>query len=380
METISLIPETTLDWIIASIAATAFLVQLVYYLVVMTKVSRPEINTPLHHCPPVTVIVCAKNESANLQKYLPKILEQDYPNFEVVVVNDSSTDDSDMVLAHLKIQYPNLYYTTIPVDRRFSHSKKLAVSIGIKAAKNEHLLLTDADCIPASDQWIRLMMGGFVEKGKELVIGYSPYIRQKGMLNRLVRYETFWNGVQYLGFALMGKAYMGVGRNMAYTKALFERNHGFSRHVYLVSGDDDLFVNDAATPVNTAVVVAPESQTLSDSVTHLGDWIIQKSRHLTTAPLYRWRFKFLLSVEPFSRQVVWLVALYSIIFNTFAAVGIGLLLLKLLIQLIVLASAAKKLGERKIYFASLLFDFYIPFILGYIYVRNIFRPKQVKWK
>ncbi|PZX20765.1 cellulose synthase/poly-beta-1,6-N-acetylglucosamine synthase-like glycosyltransferase [Breznakibacter xylanolyticus] len=380
METISLIPENSVSWVLASIGAAACLVQVLFYLIVMRKVSRPFPTVHSSRLPAVSVVVCAKNEAANLSKFLPIILTQDYPQFEVVVVNDASTDDSDMVLAQMKISYPNLYYTTIPVDRRFLHSKKLAVNIGIKAAKYEHLLFTDADCMPESDHWIRLMMSGFASPGKELVVGYSPYARLKGMLNCWVRYETFWNGLQYLGFALMGKAYMGVGRNMAYTKSLFQRNSGFSRHVYLASGDDDLFVRDAATPDNVAVVVAPGSKMRSQPVTSWGNWMMQKARHLSTAPLYQPKFKFLLSCEPVSRELLWGIALYSVIFNTFAAVGAGLLLVKLLIQLVVLGKGAKKLEEGKIYWSSLLFDFIIPIILGYIYVRNYFRPNRIKWK
>ena len=380
METISLIPITTVDWVIASVAVAACIVQVIYYLVVMNKVSRPRSESTNSHLPPVSVIVCAKNEADNLIKFLPTILEQDYPNFEVIVVNDASTDDSDMVLSNMKIKYPQLYYTSIPLDIRFSHTKKLAVNIGIKAAKYEHLLFTDADCLPMSNQWIRLMIAGFGEQGKELVVGYSPYKKEKGMLNRFVRYETFWNGVQYLGFALMGKCYMGVGRNMAYTKSLFNKNNGFSKHIYVASGDDDLFINEVSTKTNTAVVFTPDSQTSSLAVRHFGDWLLQKARHLSTAPLYKKGNVRLLLIEPVSRQIVWVLSLYSIIFNTFVPIGAGVLFIKLLVQLIVLSRAAKKVGERKIYWASLLLDFYIPFILGYIYVRNRFRTKKIQWK
>lgn len=380
LETNFLMPLSIVDWVVASALGLAFVVQLFYYFTVMGRVGRFRVAkfNPKH--PPVSVIVCAKNESKNLEAYLPLLISQDYPVFEVIVVNDSSTDDSDMVLARFKTQYPNLYYTSIPADRKFVHSKKLAVSVGIKAAKYEHLLFTDADCYPTSQSWIREMMTGFAADGTQLVVGYSPYDKEKGMLNRLIRYDSFWNGVQYLGFAIKGNAYMAVGRNMAYTKSLFIKTGGFSSHIYIDSGDDDLFVQEAADKRNTAVVLEPVSQMRTKARRSFGAWIAQKARHLSTAPRYRFSHKFLLMLEPISRQSFWLLTFYALILQRFWIPAAALLLIRSVVQLAVLQKAAKKIGENKIYWAVLLFDFVLPFILGYLYVGNIFRTKKIKWK
>jgi poly-beta-1,6-N-acetyl-D-glucosamine synthase len=380
LETNLLMPLSVVDWVAASLLAFAFFVQVIYYLTVMNRVGRFKPRFKSSSQPPVSVIVCAKNESDNLKQYLPLLMGQDYPHFEVIVVNDSSSDDSEMVLAGLKEQYPNLYYTTIPLDKRFRHSKKLAVNIGVKAAKHEHLLFTDADCYPVSKTWISELMNGFSEPGKSLVIGYSPYLKVKGMLNRFIRYDAFWNGVQYLGFAINGRAYMGVGRNMAYTKTLFSSVGGFNSHIYIESGDDDLFVQQAANRKNTNVVISPSAHTLTVAQQTFGGWVAQKARHLSTAPLYKFSHRFVLGLEPFTRQTFWLIAFYALILQKFWAVALGLWFVRWVVQFFVLKRAAKRLNENKIYWALFLFDIVLPFILGYLYIGNLFRTKQIKWK
>ena len=329
---------------------------------------------------PISVIICGRNESENIQKYLPLILTQDYPEFEVIFVNDSSEDDSDLYLSVLKKKYSNFYYTTIPSDKKFIHSKKLAINIGIKAAKHDHLLFTDADCQPTSDQWIKQMATGFSNSNKELIIGYSPFEKRKGLLNCLIRYDSFWNGVQYLSYAIKGKAYMGVGRNLAYTKSLFKRNNGFNKFNNIISGDDDLFINQFANKNNTSVVISSDSQMVTTPSKSFGDWHRQKLRHLSTAPFYKTIHKIKLINESLSRQILWFAAIYSVFFHNFVIIACGFLIVKLIVQLVILKGAAKKVNEGKIYWSALIFDFLLPIILFIFHTENRFRSKQIKWK
>ncbi len=196
--------------------------------------------------PPVSVIICAKNESKNLSDFLPSILTQDYPNYEVIVVNDGSTDESEIVLANLERTYKHLYHTYIPENVKVMSPKKLALTVGIKAAKYDYLLFTDADCQTVSDKWIANMMRNFSPE-TDFVLGYGAYEQKPGFLSHLVSYDTFFILLQYMGFAYRGKTYMGVGRNMAYRKQLFFDRKGFASILHLQSGDDDLFINKAAT-------------------------------------------------------------------------------------------------------------------------------------
>ncbi|WP_374163362.1 glycosyltransferase [Arcticibacter sp. MXS-1] len=201
---------------------SAFIVQLYFILLKHTRLRSYQEEEWQESADqlPVSVIICARNEQKNLEENLPLVLEQDYKNFEVVVVNDCSSDDSHLVLQRYAAQYPHLKIVNISEHARFKHGKKFAVTLGIKAASHEYLLFTDADCRPASQHWVDLIQRKF-QGGREIVLGYSPYARKGGILNALIRFETFFTGLNYLSFSLAGRPYMGVGRNLAYTRSLF---------------------------------------------------------------------------------------------------------------------------------------------------------------
>ncbi|HRN42908.1 MAG TPA: glycosyltransferase, partial [Vicingus sp.] len=188
-----------------------FVVQLIYYLGIFSRFAfykRKEKH--IHSFEPVSVVICAKNERDNLLNFLPEFLAQDYPTFEVIVVNDHSIDDTVDVLKAYSLQFPNLKVVTVPDNDRFYGSKKFALTLGIKAAQYENILLTDADCRPTSNQWIKLMSNYPVNKS--IVLGFGAYQKQPGMLNKLIRFETLFTAMQYFSFALCKMPYMGVGR------------------------------------------------------------------------------------------------------------------------------------------------------------------------
>src|SRR6185436_3860360 len=158
--------------------------------------------------------------------------------------------------------------------------------IGIREAKHEILLLTDADCVPASEFWIQHMQDAY-DENIDVVLGYGAYHKTKDFLNKLIRFETFHTALQYLSYALAGMPYMGVGRNLSYKKSLFFRHKGFSSINHIPSGDDDLFINKAATKKNTAVIIDPEAITRSIPKRTSKAWKKQKARHYTTAKFYK---------------------------------------------------------------------------------------------
>lgn len=329
--------------------------------------------------PPVSVVICAKNEAENLRNFLPLVLNQKYHNFQVVVVNDCSTDDTELVLAELTQSHKNLYYTSIPIDKKFFHGKKLALTLGIKAAKYDHVVLTDADCYPASDIWLQNIAGSFTPD-KKIVLGYGAYKKQKGFLNLLIRYETFWNAVQYFGFASTLKPFMGVGRNIAYEKQLFNESSQFKNNLTVASGDDDLFLVEMAQRDNTTICYSPESHTLSIPPASYKEWESQKSRHLTSSVFYPFFVKGWLFLEFLTRQILWLFTFCSIIFSIFALIVAVLFALHILIKLVVLNISGKKLAEKQLFWAVLLFDWIIPIWIGVLWISNLLRPKKIKWK
>ena len=373
---------STQDLVLPLLFIVAFLAQVIFLMVRICPLAffKKQQPSTIGFQPKASVIICAKNEAENLERFLPAILTQDYPDYQVVVVNDCSEDDSELVLARLKQQYPRLYYTTIPMDRRFHHGKKLALTIGIKAAKHDYLVLTDADCNPAGNQWLRKMMEGFASDQKEIVLGFGGYQKTKGLLNLLVRYDTLWVAMQYLGFALGGKPYMGVGRNLAYRKNLFVSGTGFKNHSHIASGDDDLFVQAHATSKNTEIVIDHQAHTLSEPPTTWSRWRLQKARHLTTAPLYKRGIKVELFTEPLTREIFWLLGIVLIIFNTFVLLAGGLLLSYLMIKTLFWHQASRKLNQGRLFWSVIIFDFFHPWLLLWAKTSNFSGSNKKRWK
>ncbi len=381
----------SIEWYIwAAIGVYGFclLVQLYYYLYFYAGVlyRRRQVRKSkvsfLTDKPGVSVIICARNESENLVQFLPSVLNQNYPNFEVIVVNDGSSDETEAVLVEFEKEYKNLYHSYVPEEVQVMSTKKLALTIAVKAAKNDLLLFTDADCKPVSENWIREMTKNFVPQ-TDIVLGYGAYERKRGLLSHLISFDTFFIALQYMGFALRGKPYMGVGRNMTYRKEVFFKMKGFASMLHLQSGDDDLFVNRAATKNNTRIEINPDSTTISVPKETLGSWYIQKERHLSTSPAYRSQTKRLIGGEVLTRAFFYLSLVALCVF---APLQISLpalcgLLLRYITQAIIINVSAKHFKERRFYLSIVFFDILLPLISLFAMVENSIRKKHVyQWK
>lgn len=326
---------------------------------------------------PVSVIICAHNEAANLQKNIPAILAQEYREFELIVVDDGSWDETPVYLRSLAAENPRVKVCTIDRDRVKNPGKKLAITLGIKAASYEHLLLTDADCTPASAHWLSNMAAGF-RQNHSLVIGFSPYRKQMGLLNLFIRFETLITGMQYLSLALKGKAYMGVGRNLGYTKTQFFGVKGFASNHHLPAGDDDLFVQDAAQAGNTSVVLQQHAHMFTEAKTSIPAWWKQKKRHLFVGKHYKpavKRFLVMLSLSQFAFYVllpVWLVYA-GIWWLPLAFWGLWLLL-----RFIVVARTASILGQMNLLWLFPLLDVLYVLILT-VAGLNAWFAKRIRW-
>ncbi|HET7819285.1 MAG TPA: glycosyltransferase [Bacteroidia bacterium] len=336
--------------------------------------------------PGVSVVICARNEARNISDFLPVVLTQDYPNYEVIVVDDCSHDSTSDILKAFEKKNPHLKVITIKEDRVHHHGKKFAVMVGIKGASHEYVLLTDADCRPMSNQWIRSMTSTLSGE-KEIVLGFSKYERLPGFLNKMIRFDTFHIALQYLSFAQGGHPYMGVGRNLAYKKSLFFNNKGFASHYHIDSGDDDLFINEVANAKNTSIEIAMDSFTVSRVKKEWSSWFDQKRRHLTTWAHYKTSDKIRLGGYLISQALFW-VLFFSLIpivilfpvFNQYDLfIVLGLFLLKTCSQLIVFNKAMNNLKERDLLVLSILAELFLLVIYVSLTISNKLFRKQ-KWK
>ena len=355
-------------------------IQLFYYLFFYLSVYLRKFSETKKTVEPVSIIICARNEAENLQNFLPSILEQSYPDFEVIVVNDCSEDNSYVILSNYQTKYPHLRISNVNKDPKFTHNKKFAQFIGIKAARNEILLFTDSDCKPESDKWLEGMTSHFDSK-TSFVLGYGGYLSEKGFLNKYIRYDSLTIAMQYLGMAIRGLPYMGVGRNLAYRRSVFFENKGFGSHNHIVSGDDDLFVNSIANGKNTSVEFRYETHTRSVPCQELNEWIIQKKRHLTTAPYYKIRDKILLVTEPLTRIIFYATFIVLLSFTFLWPWVLSVFMARFITQLTVFSLTQKKLNEPGLLGYLLFFDIFSPLINGIIFISNT-RSKSGKnrWK
>lgn len=322
-----------IHYLILTIFLLATAIQISYWLFIFSRLAYYKNSSPTSPIidKPVSIIICARNEAENLKKNLPRILNQNYRSFEVIVVNDNSTDDTANILLEFKIYYSNLHI--VDNDKRPVKvtGKKSALTKGIDTAKHEILLLTDADCQPASSEWLRQMQSAMTDQ-HSIGLGYSPYEKKSGWLDKVVRFETVYTAVQYLSFARIGLPYMGVGRNLIYHKKHFAQAGGFQSHQHVASGDDDLFINSIATGSNTTIILQPDTFVFSQPSTNWSQYYRQKARHYTTGKHYKRQHQLLLGLLSLSHFIHFfgglvLILQFSTIFVTILSYGLRMLVI-----------------------------------------------------
>ncbi|MCB0773461.1 MAG: glycosyltransferase [Flavobacteriales bacterium] len=357
--------------------AAALLVLAFFHLAIFSRLAFRRQESAPDHDLPVSVVVCARNESLALQRLIPLLMDQDHREFEVIVVNDRSDDDTWEVLQWMRPEYPRLKPVNIQADEKFSYGKKIALGVGVRSAKYPHVLVTDADCLPVGRDWVSLMAAGFKE-GRQIVIGHSPYERQPGLTSLLERYDGFSKAVQYIAFAQAGLPYMGVGRNMAFTSDLFFGAKGQHRHRQLMSGDDDLFINEVARANNTAAMADGRSYMTTRATPDLATWFRRKRRHYTTARFYRFGHQLLLTLLPAARMVLWATILY-LLFTGHVQAALAGLAVELLVFLPIGMMAMRRLGAGAIIWLALPLEWLFLLLDPCIYLSTLIIKPQ-RWK
>ena len=363
--------------IILYVFAAVTVIQLLYYGFFFRRVAffkKKEKEKSQQH--PVSVIVCSRDEAGNLAFNLPGVLVQTYPTtHEVIVVNDNSIDETKYLLDELKKTFKHLQAVNLDYEAKLIPGKKYPLSIGIKKAKYEVVLLTDADCMPATEFWLQKMQDGYSD-GIEIVLGYGSYNKKPGLLNKLIRFETFHTALQYLSYALAGMPYMGVGRNLSYTKKLFFQNKGFSSLNHVTGGDDDLFINMVATKKNTAVVIDPEAITMSEPKKTWHDWIRQKTRHYSTGKFYKGKHRFLLGLYALSHFLFYPFFILSLFADW--RIAAGLFLIRFILQAVIFYKGMEKLNEKDLWPWWWLFDMWM-FVYYLIFAPALWTKPRKNW-
>jgi len=376
------IPNITFDFLgvvmITFVCVVVF--QLVYLLVFQLRLLiHKEKDVTKSIFPSISVIVCARNEEDNLFKNLPLILNQNYPNFEVVIVNDQSEDASNHIINAYKNEYPFIKHIELEKNKHRQFGKKLPLTVGIKGASNELIVVTDADCIPNSINWLQHIAKNY-QDDKEIVLGFSPYVKTKGFLNKIIRFDSSVIAITYMSFAKTALAYMGVGKNMGYSKAKFLSVDGFKNHYHIASGDDDLFIKDAATKKNIAIELNPESFVFTTPKKTWAKWICQKQRYFRTSPEYKLINKLFLGVLPFSMLILY-ISFFILLFNTeWIYFVLAVFSIRLLLYWIINGWLLKKMQMNDLIWWFPLFEILHNIIIPFIFYSNLnSRTQRKRW-
>jgi glycosyltransferase involved in cell wall biosynthesis len=354
-------------------------IQLAYYLIVFGKFAfaKTQKSTPKRIS--ISVIVCAKNEAENVVRFIPLLAEQDYPDYEIILIDDASSDNTLEIFEEFEKQYSNVRLVKVENNEAFWGNKKYALTLGIKASKKDYLLFTDADCYPASKDWITTMSSQFTLH-KTIVLGYGAYEKiPNSFLNKIIRFETMLTAVQYFSWAKIGHPYMGVGRNLAYKKEEFYNVKGFIDHMKIRSGDDDLFINQVAKSKNTTICYSPESFTYSQPKTSFKDWFNQKRRHVSTARFYKLFDRTQLALFYASQLLFILLPIILLAFQYQWILVLSLIGFRYLFTWITLGFSAGKLKEKDVMYWFPIIEIVLIFTQLNVFITNIF-SKPVHWK
>lgn len=353
--------------------------QILYYFIVYGRIAffkenKKTVDDQQKYYPSVSVVMCVKNDSYNLEKKLPIILEQEYPNFEVVVVNDASNDETEYVLRVLQEIYPNLNVVNLFKNVNSALGKKYPLSLGIKSAKNDIILLTESDTMPLNYNWISTMVKGFKNK-KDIVLGFTNFENKKTFLNTLMQYENLTSGMNYLGNAILNNPYMGQGRNMAYKRDFFFETGGFISQYNVSVGEDDLFINKNADSKNTAVILNKDSINLASPKEKREEWVIQKKKHFKSMSHFKFKDKITSGLMPIFTFFIYVLVALSIVFKFPWEYAILPLVLKYIIQIIIYYKSSKTLGTKQVAFLSPVLEILFLFINTTIRFFTLFTKK-----
>lgn len=363
--------------ILTSICLAVLGIQIMYMAVLLSALANAKVQKTTAQ-PPVSIVVCAHDEEMNLRELIPHLLAQKYPAFEVIIVEDRSNDDTYDFLLQATKEDARLKMVRVTQKPDHIAGKKFALTLGIKAASHDWVLLTDADCKPVSDQWIASMCEK-IQGTTKIVLGFSPYLKSKGLLNSFIRFESYLTGIQFIGLALLGKPYMGVGRNLMYRKELFLDNKGFNSHLSVTGGDDDLFVNQHTTRQNTVVGIGGESVVFSKPKETWSEFLHQKLRHLSVGKWYKFSDKIVVGLFSLSWMMSWFLVVPTIPFSSWPAIVTSVFLVRWILEISLFHVASVKLGGSfevwKVPFLDFMYAFYY-LVTG---AKALF-VKKVRWK
>ena len=372
-----------LTWVCVAVFGAAFLWLAVYYGLIYFRVGRKEERAAASSqggAPKVSVVMVTHNEAAYLKEGMPYLLEQDYPNYEVVVVDYMSQDDTKFVLKVCAENYPNLKPVHFGQDVNMFQGKKYPLSIGIKSATGDIILLTEADSMPRNFSWVSAMARHYTTGRTQIVLGYAGVQQGKGLLNALQQYDNLDDMLSCLGFQMLGMPYSGTGRNLSYRRDFFFQRGSFVSHYVVPEGADDLFVNQNADGSNTAACLDPDGFVQTEAARTLRQWRLRRKARRVTRKYYPLRQRLLLALRPAAVALLYVAGAMLVARGLpwqYAALA---WLLLMAWQVTALAQATRRFGVRGLHFFAPLLEIYFMLANTFLRIFALHNIKTPRWR
>lgn len=377
METLLTLPTSPLQWAILSILFTSLGMEIFYHIFYIRSLRKEKNKKPIQNTEPLSIVICSKNESSYLEENLPLFLEQDYKDYEIIVVNDGSFDDTETILAQYQLKYPHLRTTKIPVDEKFHHNKKLAITIGIKAAKNEHLIFSSIRNKPSGNNWLKTLMRSW-DKG--VIMGYANFENKKGFLHNFLKFDLLLKSIKSSSFALSGNPHSGNGNNLGYKKADFFRNKGFAKQAHFEAGYDHLMVQQLGKLSGNSVCNHPNAKVNLCSENKLEQWTEINQQYYKCRKYFSRKTKLIIDTETLSKVIFYSFFIYALFFTDLYIFLAFAFFLRTISIISFTKICTSHLKEENLFLSSCIYDIFVLFSRLYFLCTNFIFSKRNQWK
>lgn len=372
-------------WQGTALTAAAFIlfcIQVYYYLIVYGRISlfrNSRRKKILNAEPPLSVIVPIFSEDYSYLDRLPQLLAQQYSaTFEVVLVYVGRDTDYYEELTRQRLLYPNLSVTKIEFNPRFPISVKMALNVGIKSARNEHIIITTTSAIPASEQWLAMMGKGFMRGN--IVLGYTAIEPTEGIKNYLMRMSRFQTSLYWLAAAVNRQTFKGSRHNFGFTKSIYFGAKGFT-HLNMNIGEEDLFIQRIAKRNNVSVALIPKATMIEHPWGGLKWWISELRHYGSAYNLYPIGVRNRIEWDLGSQVLLFISLLAMIILLPLELklAALAMMLIRYLIVILRIRSIAKRVGEKSVALRYFMFDIFNPILMLCVRATLIKRDSTV-WR
>ena len=367
------------ELVLLTVFGVLFLLRLLHLFLFTGRVLfRKKVDNNEAEKKPLSLILTIRNEEENLKNNLPKILSLENIDFEMVVVDDFSQDNSYLILGLLKDRYKRLTISALNQETKFS--TKLALNIAIKATNNKWILTVPVSLAEVAAEWLDYISQA-TNNEKNVVIGYSTVARSKGFYNRLTRIENYFSYLKSTGYILNGIPFVYSVENVAFQKEKYFEIGGFGQKVTEHYANLELVINSFIRKKTTAVLFNKESSIRKTEVVKRADYfdLLKKSirieSHLSSSKrviLFLIEFGKLLFLPIAAFVIVLLPELWIIL--------AGLMGFIFTPYLFIIKITQNRLNERKIFIPSLVYDLLMPYYKLFFRWHFNRRSRKNRWK